>query len=203
MREVADIIWYDTLESTNSEARRHISDVDKMSVTAAVCQTAGRGQGDHSWTSDAGANLTFSVTLKPRDLAARDALMLTQATTHAISRYLALKGITTRIKWPNDVYVGEHKICGILIENILSGKDIAASIIGIGLNVNQVSFPADLPNPISIAALTGRSYDIRAELESLVSEISESVRLLDSQDGRTMLDDWFFSVAFNIPEGLR
>ena len=85
--------------------------------------------------------------------------------------YLASRGIQARIKLPNDIYVGDRKICGMLIENILDGPNIDKSIIGIGLDVNQTDFPDDLPNPVSMAQLTGREYPIEEELARLIAEM--------------------------------
>lgn len=204
MDKLTDIRWYDSVESTNDEARRLIRDLDNLSVIAARCQTAGRGQGDHKWHSLPGENLTFSVVLKFGErglapLAARDALLITETVTLAIRLYLEEKGITVRIKWPNDIYTGDRKICGILIENILQGQDVASSIIGIGLNLNQTEFPSDLPNPVSLALLTGSRYYPAAELLSFHAILSECAEKTNTAEGRRYLDDSFKEYVFNLP----
>ena len=204
MEKQTDIRWYDTVGSTNDEARRLIQDLDNLSVIAARCQTAGRGQGDHKWHSLPGENLTFSAVLKfggqgLAPLAARDALVITETVTLALRLYLEERGVKARIKWPNDIYVGDSKVCGILIENILHGAEIASSIIGIGLNLNQKDFPADLPNPVSLTLLTGRSYDIEEELKDFHSILSACAEKTNTADGRRYLDDSFKEYVFNLP----
>ena len=199
MEDSAAIIWLKLTDSTNDEARRRLDVLDNLSVVAARTQTSGRGQGDHTWTSEPGQNLTFTVVLKfppCAPLAASEILRITQAVTHALREYLLSKGVAARIKWPNDIYVGDKKICGILIENILGGKQVAASMVGIGLNLNQSRFPADLPNPVSLRQVTGRRYDLREELVLLREELKKSASLLDSQEGRTDLARYFDAYVF-------
>lgn len=199
MEDSAAIIWLKLTDSTNDEARRRLDVLDNLSVVAARTQTSGRGQGDHTWTSEPGQNLTFTVVLKfppCAPLAASEILRITQAVTHALREYLLSKGVAARIKWPNDIYVGDKKICGILIENILGGKQVAASMVGIGLNLNQSRFPADLPNPVSLRQVTGRRYDLREELVLLREELKKSASLLDSQEGRTELARYFDAYVF-------
>lgn len=199
MKEQSPIIWHDELDSTNSEARRHLADIDNLSVIAAVSQTAGRGQGDHTWTSTPGENLTFTVVLKFERgfLLAKDSLLITQVTTLALRRLLASEGIEARIKWPNDIYVADmKKICGILIENVLTCESVASSIIGIGLNVNQTVFSPDLPNPISMKSLTGSTYDTHALLEKFQAVMADALRLISSDEGRAVLDSEFQSRVF-------
>ena len=199
MEDSAAIIWLKLTDSTNDEARRRLDVLDNLSVVAARTQTSGRGQGDHTWTSKPGQNLTFTVVLKfppCAPLAASEILRITQAVTHALREYLLSKGVAARIKWPNDIYVGDKKICGILIENILGGKQVAASMVGIGLNLNQLRFPADLPNPVSLRQVTGRRYDLREELVLLREELKKSASLLDSQEGRTELARYFDAYVF-------
>lgn len=164
------IYWFDTLDSTNSYAREHISGFDNLSVVAAKCQMKGRGQGDHSWTSDPGKNMTFTVILKPDGdftIEAKDAILITHIATSAIRRFLRGYGIETAVKWPNDIYVGDRKICGILIENILKGKIVECSMIGVGINLNQDCFPPDLPNPVSVLQLTGKKHRIEDAVERI------------------------------------
>ena len=144
--EKVRIIWLDSAKSTNSELRMRLGELDNLSVIAAVEQTAGRGQGSHTWYSSPRTNLTFSILYRfPEDgqglLKVADMLLVTQITTLGIREYLLSKGITAGIKWPNDIWVGDRKICGILIENILDGDRIEASIVGIGLDVNEETWP--------------------------------------------------------------
>ena len=150
MTKKHDIMWFKSLDSTNEEARRHISDIDNLSVLSALEQTDGRGQRGNTWTSNAGENLMFSIVLKSPFLMAEDHFALNEIAALSVADFLSTYGIKAEIKWPNDIYVGEKKICGILIENSFRGKTISTSIIGIGLNINQRNFNVNLPNPTSM-----------------------------------------------------
>ena len=200
------IEWLDVVDSTNSEVRRRMGSLDNLSVIAARFQTAGRGQGDHVWVSPEKENLTFSVLLKfgknggPASLPVGDAIFITYIATTAIHSFLSSEGIEARIKWPNDVWVGDKKICGMLIENILEGKSVKASIVGIGINVNQSVFDPALPNPVSLSQLTGRHYPIDATLGRIYKEICHQAHQLDSADGRYELESEFNKYLFRIPE---
>ena len=203
MRELPPIIWHEELDSTNSEARRHLPALDNLSVIAASYQTAGRGQGDHTWSSDRGENLTFTVVLKygPGQLHAKDSLLVTQVTTLALRRLLLSKGIEADIKWPNDIYVlgRTKKICGILIENTMHGEDVTASIIGIGLDVNQTCFDPSLPNPVSMKQITGETFDIKELLEEFQGHMADALGLIGSGQGRRTLEEEFRSRLFTLP----
>jgi BirA family biotin operon repressor/biotin-[acetyl-CoA-carboxylase] ligase len=164
----ADIIWLEAVDSTNEEARRRISDIDNLSVVSAVMQTAGRGQRGNTWSSEAGENLTFSIVMKFKgsECKATDSFILTEIASLSMVRFLAEYGIEARIKWPNDIYVGSRKICGMLIENSIRSDEVSSSIIGIGLNINQRNFDVNLPNPTSMALCSRESqYVIRTCLE--------------------------------------
>ncbi len=193
-----DILWTALAESTNKSIRERIDSCDNMSVIAAEEQTAGRGQGSHTWYSTRGLNLTFSILYKPVDLTTDDMLLLTCATTLGIRDYLLGKGVEAGIKWPNDIWVNGKKICGILIENILDGKKISRSIIGIGFNLNETDWPDYLPNPVSLRQLTGAEYDTRAELEELMYKICRRFARLDSSDGRHVLQEEFEKYLFRL-----
>ena len=170
MESKTDIIWLERVDSTNDEARRHISEIDNLSVVSALEQTKGRGQRGNTWLSMPGENLTFSLIVKDFRIKANEQSAISQATALSLTKILGRYGIEARIKWPNDIYAGDNKICGILIENSLKGMEIDWSIIGIGLNVNQTSFPEDLPNPTSMRLCTGNSnpYNIRRILEEYI-----------------------------------
>ena len=199
----AHILWLETADSTNSELRRRIAGLDNLSIVAAREQTAGRGQGTHTWFSSPGRNLTFSILYRFGDayaLAASDAILITQVTTLAIRDYLLSHGVRARIKWPNDIWVEDRKICGILIENTLESGMVRESIVGIGLNLNETGWPPELPNPVSLRELTGREYATDAELTALEKEIRRRFGLLASPDGRCSLQEEFGRFMFRLPE---
>ena len=202
--EKVRIIWLDSAKSTNSELRMRLGELDNLSVIAAVEQTAGRGQGCHTWYSSPRTNLTFSILYRfPEDgqglLKVADMLLVTQITTLGIRDYLLSKGITAGIKWPNDIWVGDRKICGILIENILDGDRIEASIVGIGLDVNEETWPEELPNPVSMKQLTGVHYELVSELEELCESISKRYFQSMDKEGRKSLEKEFNEHMFRLP----
>ena len=198
------IIWVESTESTNSELRRRIGELDNLSVIAAREQTAGRGQGDHSWFSSPAANLTFSILFRfgegfPVTLGSSDAVLVTQITTLAIRDHLLSRGIGSRIKWPNDIWTGDRKICGILIENSSMGGMVTSSIAGIGLNVNETGWPAGLPNPVSMRELSGKVYNLDEELRALAGRLRSRYEEAASQEGRRRLDEEFSLNVFRLP----
>ena len=145
-------------------------------------------------------NLTFSLLFRPAALSSADILLITCGTTLGIRDYLLGHGVRARIKWPNDIWVGDRKICGILIENKLDGSAVSESIIGIGFNLNETDWPQDLPNPVSLSQLTGLSYSPGEELERLVKEICRRLSDIDSAGGRSRLQEEFGKNVFRLPE---
>ena len=147
-----------TTTSTNDDARdakyRH------GDIVWAEHQTAGRGQRGHKWLSPEGENLTFTMVVEPRFLAVAEQFLLCEAMSVALTDTFAAYGIDTRIKWTNDIYAGDRKLEGVLIEHNYSGQTLSRSLLGIGINVNQTEFDPTLPNPVSMAQLTGRRYQL-------------------------------------------
>ena len=148
-----------------SDAKETASDA---LVVVTDYQTAGRGCGTNTWESERGANLLYSMLIHPTDLPANRQYLISMAVAVSIAKVLSAYVRNVSIKWPNDIYVGDRKICGILIENQLQGSSIRDSIIGVGLNVNQLCFLSDAPNPVSLANLTGRLYDLSELLQQLL-----------------------------------
>ena len=180
MAKKHDIIWLESVDSTNEECRRHISDIDNLSVVSALTQTSGRGQRGNTWSSAPDENLTFSVVVKfpsritvgePEPIQAYDQFVLSEIAALSVLDLLGEHEIQAQIKWPNDIYVGDRKICGILIENSLRGEWLHHSIVGIGLNVNQRNFDVTLPNPTSMV-LSQEDCDA-FELPALLEEFME------------------------------
>ena len=178
------IKWLEEADSTNNVLLRHIRDYDNLSVVAAVTQTAGRGQRGNRWVSAPGDNLTFSLLLRPEGLPVREVMAVTCLATLAVRDRLWEEGVPAVIKWPNDIYVGKKKICGMLVENGLEGTDVDWSVVGIGINLNQTEFPGEVLNPTSLKRLTGRSYELAPFLEKVCQEIGKRLPELDSPEGR-------------------
>lgn len=166
------VVHIDETDSTNHWLKAH---GEGTMVVVADFQTAGKGCGSNSWESERGQNLTFSMLIHPEALEARAQFRITEvvsvALCNTLERYIYKE---VDIKWPNDIYVGDQKICGILIENRLQGSVIKDSIIGIGLNVNQQVFLSDAPNPVSMWQLTGQETNREVLLEAFLQAFNEA-----------------------------
>ncbi len=198
-----NIKWYKEVDSTNSEALRQFEASDDFTVFAAEFQTSGRGQKGTSWESEPGKNLTFSILLKTDTIKAEDQFIIAQIVTVGIKRYLRNIGIDAKIKWPNDIYVGDKKICGILIEHFLAGDTLSGSIVGIGLNMNQTKFVSNAPNPVSVSQITGENYDLKEELESLsgfIHELYFTYRNFSSGSSENRLDVEYHDSLYRLGE---
>ena len=180
MREFR-IIHIDKTDSTNRWMKEmiqlHPSENTQEEIVV-VCdyQTAGRGCGSNSWEAEPGKNLLITLLMHPKKVSARTQFIITQIVSVALCRTIeSVIGDehNVSIKWPNDIYVGDKKICGVLIENHLQGRRIKDCIIGIGLNVNQTEFRSDAPNPVSIAQLTGNETDREDVLMTLLTNLSK------------------------------
>ena len=133
-------------------------------------QLAGRGQAGNGWESEDSKNLLFSTLLRCEVSPAeqfRLTMWVSVAMVEMLLKYLPAEGLT--IKWPNDIYYGDKKLAGILVENTLVGSKIAYSIVGIGLNVNQLEFLSPAPNPISMQQISGKEYDVENLLEEYLA----------------------------------
>lgn len=140
-------------------------------VINALSQFKGIGQFENKWESEDGKNLTFSLLLQPRFLNPASQFLLTQVLSLAISDYLLTQtDKPISIKWPNDIYIGKKKICGILVNNQLFGATFENSFCGIGLNVNQEKFPP-LPNPTSLFLETEKQFELNEVLKAVLENI--------------------------------
>lgn len=143
-------------------------------VIIADQQTNGRGQDQNTWESEPKKNLTFSIILYPEFLNPSEQFRLIEVTSLGITDFiktlLPLES-NIKIKWPNDIYVGDKKLCGTLVQSSIVGPKLTESIIGIGLNMNQEKFYSDAPNPISLKQITGQNYDLKLSLINLCSSI--------------------------------
>ena len=177
----ARVIRLDEVDSTNRWLRENVAADEATTICVADFQTAGRGCGTNSWESERGKNLLFSLLMHPDGIEARQQFQISMATALAIGDAMADFGITDiRVKWPNDIYWNDRKLCGMLIENRLAGTTIHDSIVGIGLNVNQTAFrfpsaadydPQTDPTPVSMRQILGREIDREAVLRSIVGHL--------------------------------
>ena len=183
--------------STNTYLSRLAATLPGGTVIYTPCQTAGRGQKGNSWESEDGKNLTFSMLLKRPPVKARDQFCLSEAAALAVVEALSAEaGEGFTVKWPNDVYWRDKKICGMLIENSLDNSDIATCIIGIGINVNQQRFVSDAPNPVSLTNITGSEHDLMPLLKRVSSRIEQLVDSLGDEAVREQLHRQYMAALY-------
>lgn len=167
------IIQIEETDSTNNYLKS-LSDkeeVEEYTVVTSQFQNAGKGQRGNSWESDKGKNLLFSILLRPSFLRVRDQFILSQIISLSVKAELDNYVTNISIKWPNDIYWKQKKICGILIENTIQGDHIEKSIIGVGINVNQETFISNAPNPVSLRQITNEEYDYNILLKGILNRL--------------------------------
>lgn len=167
------IIKVNATDSTNQHLKRllHNSPLEDYTILVADLQHSGRGQAGTLWKSDKGKNLTISVLKRFDKFLIKDQFLLSMAVSLGILHWLKSFQIPElSIKWPNDILSGSKKLCGILIENNLKGKTITHSIMGLGININQLHFEG-LPNASSLKKITGKDYNLEQLLPDLVEHL--------------------------------
>lgn len=157
-------------------------------------QTDGRGQRGNKWESEDGKNLLFSFVIFPKELPARKHFILLQITALALFDTLSEYTEGISIKWPNDIYWKDKKICGTLIENDLSGMNIERSISGTGVNLNQKIFRSDAPNPVSLSLITGQEYNIETVLHKIMTYASGYYRMYENGENETIRKKYFDAI---------
>ena len=187
-----EIIKLHATNSTNTYLKNLLKEkqVKDLSCIWALSQTQGRGQQGAKWISEPGKNLTFSVLKKFENLPSEYHFLLNMEVSLAIFRALKKLYIPDlAVKWANDILSSKKKICGILIENTLHKEQISSSIIGIGVNVNQVFFN-DLPNVSSLQKIMGHPFDLEEVLLLICQELEVSLKSLSPTRFETMLDEY-------------
>jgi len=176
------IIKLHSIDSTNNyaTARMYAEDWQEGSVVQASFQTSGKGQPGNHWESEENQNLLCSIILKPSFLPIRDQFLISKVISLSVLNMLESYTTGVMIKWPNDLYVGQKKISGILIENSILGNKIEYSIVGIGLNINQLKFTSNAPNPVSISQLIGHFYNVDRLLDELLVWVERWYLILKS-----------------------
>lgn len=158
-------------------------------------QTGGRGQAGNRWESEGDRNLLFSIILFPGKISPADQFVISRAVSLGIAGFLMRYISDISIKWPNDIYAGNGKIAGILIENAIAGSRLVHSIAGIGLNVNQTIFTSDAPNPVSMKLITGMEFDTSTLLKELLSSIDSFYQRI-MKDGKESLENEYHKLLF-------
>lgn len=185
------LIELQSVDSTNNFAAKLLDCQHPVEGTVILShkQTKGKGQRHAEWISEDGMNLTFSIILYPKFIDAHEQMILNQMVSLAVLKFLQNKTEkTVQIKWPNDILVDEKKICGILIENSISGKHIEHSIIGIGLNLNQEDFQGFKATSLSL--IEGKNYDIKTVLSELLSAIDHVSHQARSSNIQSIKQDY-------------
>ena len=186
----------DITTSTNDDARDE--KYREGDVVWADFQTAGRGQRGHLWHSKRGENLTFSVVLEPTFLPIAEQFSVSEVVALSLVDMLSEYGIGARIKWTNDIYVGDKKLVGILIEHSLAPTTLRRTIVGIGININQTEFDASLPNPVSMAQLLGRELDAEEVLHCFLKHLQRNYATL--REMQNVLHERYNSLLYRLNE---
>lgn len=174
MTTVPEIIHIRETNSTNNYLKELLQtqNVDEGTVVWADFQSAGKGQRGNGWESETGKNILFSIVLFPGFIKAGEQFILSQIVSLAVANCLQEYTAGISIKWPNDIYWNEKKICGILLENTILEDNIGHSVAGIGININQEDFRSDAPNPVSLKQITNRDYNLEEILKTVVDNIN-------------------------------
>jgi biotin-[acetyl-CoA-carboxylase] ligase BirA-like protein len=159
------LFTFDSLDSTSTYLKLHAHEHGHLTVVRARYQTFGRGQFDRKWQANPNENLLFSILLKPVEPI--DLKRLEWMVIQTLLTFLSSLGIEASHKLPNDILIKGKKVCGMLIETFHEGSTLSHVILGIGLNVNQLTF-SNLPNATSIALATQKTYDIDPLFSSLI-----------------------------------
>jgi BirA family transcriptional regulator, biotin operon repressor / biotin---[acetyl-CoA-carboxylase] ligase len=175
------LIELDSVDSTNNYAMARIRDSvagDGMLIVAGY-QTSGKGQRDKTWESPAGLNLMMSLIVEPRGLPlARQFLFSAAVTLGMLETVKAFEKNNWSVKWPNDIYWNDRKAAGLLIESVIKGENWSHAVVGIGMNINQESFPDSVPNAVSLKQVTGLNYNPVTIAKDLVPAIKKFIDVL-------------------------
>jgi BirA family transcriptional regulator, biotin operon repressor / biotin---[acetyl-CoA-carboxylase] ligase len=166
-----NFIFLTEVESTNNYANQLVLSkaAEHGTVVLAQHQKKGRGQQGNQWESEPGKNLLTSFILFPQFLTAAKQFYLSKVASLALLDFLKTEAGDVSVKWPNDIYIDNKKVAGILIENSIKGSNLSSAVIGIGLNLNQEKFVSDAPNPVSLKQITFKNYD----MEKVAAQIWE------------------------------
>lgn len=177
-----DHISLDKTDSTNNWLANNENELPTTVLVSCREQTSGRGQRGNSWESEKDSNITASILFHPVAFPAFAQFLISETVALSIVEFLDEMGIKAKVKWPNDIYVGDKKICGILVEHVVTGRNISRTIAGFGININQKEFRSPAPNPISVSTITGKNYDIKDLLSRLKKIFEKNLCLFEKED---------------------
>ena len=194
-------IFRENLPSSNSYAAKllKIEAVQEGTIIYTNYQTTGRGQTGNTWESEDGKNLLISLILYPSTIKPADQFIISKIISLGICDYLRQYTGNVSIKWPNDIYVNNDKIAGILIEASIIRDEIENIIAGIGLNINQKIFKSDAPNPVSLGMITGTDYNIEECLKNMALHLDKRYKQL-LMGKRSEIDSEYLSTLYRIQQ---
>jgi BirA family biotin operon repressor/biotin-[acetyl-CoA-carboxylase] ligase len=198
----SEIIFIKNISSTNTHASKLLYNGPAPSegtIFYTNYQSAGKGQMGNRWESEDGKNLLFSLILFPDLILPEDQFIISMAVSLGICDFLSEVVPDCKIKWPNDIYIRNDKIAGVLIENAINGNRIESSVIGIGLNINQTTFIGDAPNPVSLKMITGKDYDTEICLKLLAGCLDQRYKQLLSGKNDE-ISDRYISLLYRLNE---
>jgi len=188
----SNIIFREKLDSTNIFASSMLKTnaICEGTIIRAGVQTAGKGQMGSRWESEEGKNLLISIILYPKKIKITNQFLISMAISLGVFDFISSYTEGCKIKWPNDIYVFDDKIAGILIENSVMGNSIVDCIAGIGVNINQKKFISDAPNPVSLKLITYSDFDIDNCLNELCQRLNKRYKRLTSGAYNEIIDNY-------------
>jgi BirA family biotin operon repressor/biotin-[acetyl-CoA-carboxylase] ligase len=188
----SSLLFFENLPSTNTFTADLLKKkkLPEGTVVYTNFQQSGRGYSDNKWESEDGKNLLISVVLFPSFIKPSDQFYLSMAFSLGICDFLKRYIPDCFIKWPNDIYVNNDKIAGILIESSITGDKIDSAIAGIGLNINQEKFLSNAPNPVSLRTVSGTVYDLMPALNKLAKDLDRRYKQLISDDPSQLKEEY-------------
>ena len=176
------LFFFENLPSSNTHAANLLknNDITEGTIVYTNYQSAGRGQTGNKLESEDDKNLLISIVLFPTMIKPANQFLISMSVSLGICDFIKRYIPACAIKWPNDIYVQNDKIAGILIENFIMGDLIENSIVGIGVNINHDKFLSDAPNPVSLRMITGKIFDLTNCLIQLVSDMDKRYKQLIS-----------------------
>lgn len=185
-------MFHEKVSSTNTLASLMVRDENPVEGTVILSsfQDDGRGQKGNGWESEPGKNLLMSIILYPVMVRPDEQFLISQMVSLSVVDLVSGEMPDARIKWPNDIYVRDDKIAGILIENSIMGETLCSCVAGIGLNVNQKVFRSSAPNPVSMALATGREHDLATVTDKLLRLLDERYLMVTEGKAKELADNY-------------
>ncbi len=183
------LIELESVDSTNNYAMARIHEGMAYDGMAFITQNqwGGKGQRGKAWLSQPGQNLTMSIVLEPGRLILTQQFLFSAAIVLGILKLVkSLKKGKWSIKWPNDIYWDDRKAAGILIENVILGQNWPYSVVGIGVNLNQETFPPEIPNAVSLKNITGKNYEPVPLAREVVTIVLSQIALLKKKPNKIL-----------------